>query len=72
MELAGSRLLLLLALVFLALHHDQYKLVVRSDQNLVLCGLQSHEFELVVRIQVADGVLGLRHQLGNQSGQRVP
>jgi hypothetical protein len=45
-----SNFLLLLALVLLALDYNQKELVVRSDQYLVLGGLQTHEFELVMGI----------------------
>jgi hypothetical protein len=54
-----SHFFFLLALAFLALHHDQNELVIWSYQNLVIGGLQPHELQVVVGVQVTYRVLSL-------------
>lgn len=66
-----SGLLLLLTLVLLPLHYYQDKLVVRSNQNLVLSSLQTHKLQLVMGVQVTNSILGLCHQLRNEPSQRI-
>lgn len=69
--MSQSSLFLLLTLTLLPLHYYQDKLVVRSHQYLVLGGLQPDELELVVGVQVADGVLGLADQLRDEPRECV-
>lgn len=58
---AGCTSLFLFFLSFrlLALHHDQNELVIRRHQDLVLGGLQPHELEFIVGVEVAHRVLCL-------------
>jgi hypothetical protein len=66
-----SHLLFLFVFVLLPLHDDEDELVVGSDQYFVFSGLETHEFEIVVGIQVSHCIFSLGHQLRHESSQGV-
>jgi hypothetical protein len=66
-----SLILFLLALALLPLDHNEYELVIGGGQDLILGGLEAHELEFVVGVEVAHGVPGLGDELRDEPCEGV-
>ncbi len=60
-EISWSVLFFFLVFGLLSLDYNQDELIVRSNQNLIFWGFQSHELEIIMSVKIPDGHFGLRN-----------